>query len=283
MHKTSLEKQKNLIKQNTKTMALPLIPLIAGGAALAGSITSAISARRMQKRQMQQDQQFWQQQNEYNSPQKQMERLQAAGLNPNLVYGGSPSGAAGQAERLKTPDVDSSAHRWIEPDGAMSTIGGYADWNVKQAQVDNLKANTQSTQENALLTATKTYGEGLRNAKTHLDVRMAEDLYENSVEHAKESLRKLRADTQYTLSQNERADITLANNTAQAVESVLSSRLGRQLTSAQIANVRADNSLKQLDMKLAKMGIRPSDPFYASAIARFAIKYMEIFRQNRGE
>lgn len=260
-------------------MGAPLLlpAIIAGAASLAGSATSAISSRQMQKKQMRQDEKFWHMQNEYNSPQKQMERLQSAGLNPNLVYGGSPAQSAGSAERLKTPDVDSSAHRWIDPQGAVGVLSQYADWNVKQAQTDNLKANTTLAQENALMTATKTYGEGVRNARTSLDLKLAEDTYHTSVEHAKENLRKLRADTQYTLNQDERANVALSNSTAQALESVLSSRLGRELTSAQIANIRADNELKELDKKLAQMGVRPSDPFYFSVIARFLKKYLEYY------
>lgn len=259
-----------------------ILPAVASGLPLVGSVVSALSAKNQNKKQIERDERFWHMQNEYNSPQKQMERLQAAGLNPNLVYGSGASGASGSAERIKSPDVDSSAHRWIDPQGAVQTLSGYADWNVKQAQVDNLAANTQATQENALLTATRTYGEGLRNAKTHLDVNMAQELYHTSVEHAKESLRKLRADTQYTLNQDERASIALANSTAQAVESVLSMRLGRSLTSAQIANIRADNELKELDKKLAAMGMRPSDPFYATAVTRLMMKkgWLDQINQN---
>lgn len=258
-------------------MPAPLLlpAIVAGGASLVGSATSALSSRGMQKKQMRQDEKFWHMQNEYNSPQKQMERLQTAGLNPNLVYGQSSGGATGQAERLKTPDVDSSAHRWIDPQGATQVLSQYADWNVKQAQTDNLKAQTQVAQENAILTAQRSYGEGIRNARTKLDLNLAEDTYHASMEHAREQVRKLRADTQYTLNQDERASIMNSVNAQEAVERILTHRLGRVLTSAQIKNIRADNELKELDKRLAQMGIRPSDPFYATAIARFLMKYSE--------
>ena len=39
--------------------------------------------------------QMWDLQNNYNSPDQQMKRYQAAGLNPNLVVGGASSGNAG--------------------------------------------------------------------------------------------------------------------------------------------------------------------------------------------
>lgn len=250
-------------------MALPLLPaIIAGGAALAGSVTSSLSARATQKRQQKQDEKFWHMQNEYNNPQNQMRRLQTAGLNPNLVYGQSSGQAAGQAERIKTPDLDPAAHRFINPEGATQMLGQYFDYDVKQAQSDNLKAQTQVAQENAILTAQKSYGEGVRNARTLFDLHMAEDLKQNSLDYAKTQLKKLKADAQYTVNQDERASIALANNTAEAVERILTARTGRELTKAQTENVRTDLDLKKLDQRLATMGIRPSDPFYATAIMR---------------
>lgn len=64
-----------------------------------GMLGSAISQRqnykyskKLMELQYQQNLDLWNKQNEYNSPSAQMQRLQAAGLNPNLVYGSSVSG-----------------------------------------------------------------------------------------------------------------------------------------------------------------------------------------------
>lgn len=64
-----------------------------------GMLGSAISQRqnykyskKLMELQYQQNLDLWNKQNEYNSPTAQMRRLQAAGLNPNLVYGSSVSG-----------------------------------------------------------------------------------------------------------------------------------------------------------------------------------------------
>ena len=64
-----------------------------------GMIGSAFSQRqnykyskKLMELQYQQNLDLWNKQNEYNSPTAQMQRLQAAGLNPNLVYGSSVSG-----------------------------------------------------------------------------------------------------------------------------------------------------------------------------------------------
>lgn len=64
-----------------------------------GMLGSAISQRqnykyskKLMELQYQQNLDLWNKQNEYNSPTAQMHRLQAAGLNPNLVYGSSVAG-----------------------------------------------------------------------------------------------------------------------------------------------------------------------------------------------
>lgn len=81
---------------------------------LGNAAVTAASNRRQYKNQIKamQEQQklnleMWERQNAYNSPQQQMERLKAAGLNPYLVYGQSSGGAAGQAGPLTPPEVPS--------------------------------------------------------------------------------------------------------------------------------------------------------------------------------
>lgn len=55
----------------------------------------------MIRKQNQYNMDSWMKQNEYNSPVNQMKRLQEAGLNPNLVYGGSGS-VAGNAGSIQS-------------------------------------------------------------------------------------------------------------------------------------------------------------------------------------
>lgn len=64
-----------------------------------GMLGSALSQRqnynytkKLMELQYQQNLDLWNKQNEYNTPTAQMQRLQAAGLNPNLVYGSSVAG-----------------------------------------------------------------------------------------------------------------------------------------------------------------------------------------------
>ncbi|UPW40877.1 DNA pilot protein [Sigmofec virus UA08Rod_6396] len=51
---------------------------------------------------------MWQEENEYNSPRSQMERLEAAGLNKALMYSEGNTGNAGSAPQAAVPNIDYS-------------------------------------------------------------------------------------------------------------------------------------------------------------------------------
>lgn len=80
--------------------------------------------------------QQWEDQNLYNSPVQQMQRLQEAGLNPNLIYGSSPSGAAGNASPAptgKAPDYKSPNI----PAMAINGLTAYQNFKQQSAIANN--------------------------------------------------------------------------------------------------------------------------------------------------
>jgi hypothetical protein len=78
-------------------MPIPVAAAIAGGASIIGSLIGNSGAKKRQREADKANKKFWQMQNAYNDPSQQMSRLKKAGLNPNLIYGQSVSGATGQA------------------------------------------------------------------------------------------------------------------------------------------------------------------------------------------
>lgn len=84
-------------------------------------------------------------QNEYNKPVNQMKRLKEAGLNPNLVYGQSATGVAGQAvagkgyvgRRQESPNLSADI---------LGLIGQYQN-------IQNMEADRQRTEEQTSLLA----------------------------------------------------------------------------------------------------------------------------------
>lgn len=89
------------------------------------------------------DLEMWEKQNAYNSPSNQMAMLKAAGLNPNLVYGGSnPVVASAPAPKFNPPTVEYRNLPVVDPGSAYSA---YQDTRLRQAQIDNVQAQTANT------------------------------------------------------------------------------------------------------------------------------------------
>lgn len=84
----------------------------------------------------------------YNDPSAQMQRLKNAGLNPALMYGKSSGGAAGSVQP-STPAYETvkANHDFSMPQMS-GMLQNYMDLKVKQAQVDNINANTSETRAN---------------------------------------------------------------------------------------------------------------------------------------
>lgn len=134
--------------------------LIAGGASLAGSIINAGSqlgtnssqlsyAREMYDKQRADALADWDRQNLYNSPKEQMARFKEAGLNPNLIYGqmsNSPvvRSSSPQSYNPTAPQVDLGS-------AAGSALGAYYDSQLKNATIDNVKAQADTQRQIAIL------------------------------------------------------------------------------------------------------------------------------------
>lgn len=152
-------------------MPLPfLVPLIGAGAALGQSGINAWQSRRntdrtiaanrsmadysyskdveMMNAQNTYNRSMWDLNNEYNSPQSQMARLKAAGLNPNLVYGNGATATSGgpparsEMARFNAPTAQYNYSPAVD---LPSMLSMFQDFSVKQAQVDNLKSQTENT------------------------------------------------------------------------------------------------------------------------------------------
>jgi len=216
--------------------------------------------------------QFWNMQNEYNSPESQMARLKGAGLNPNMLY--DKTGAVIPAQNINTPDVQSAQFR--TPDfGSVGTglVQGYFDTKIKQAQYDNLKvANTVSQQEAVLKAAQaagevkRTEGQGISNtlASANLDAMIRRAGLEND---------KLQADINFTNNSDVRAAIMNSQNVAESVQRVknmatqnINDAATLKLINQNYRNAVQDGTLKKLEAQMLALGISKNDPFYVRMI-----------------
>lgn len=223
----------------------------------------------------------WALQNEYNHPSNQMARLREAGLNPNLVYGKGADAQGGvvrssnvQGWQPKAPQVDFGGV-------ARESLSMYYDNQVKQAQIDNLKTQNTVLVQDAALKAAQVLATTATTDRTKQETEMSkfdlglkQDLRDISLEAARAALDKVRADTKFTLDQNERAAAMQAPNLLKAIEEVANLRIARTKTQAeidhirqQVKNLQLDYRLRDYEQELKKQGIYPHDPMYARVIA----------------
>lgn len=129
---------------------------IAAAAGLLGGIVNNVGANSRQKKQNEANRELaeyqwnknlemWNMQNEYNNPANQMSRLREAGLNPNMVYGsGSVAGNTGSSmPQYSAPRME---RNW-QPIDIGSNLGLYQNFQLKQAQTDNVKETTKMIAE----------------------------------------------------------------------------------------------------------------------------------------
>lgn len=148
-------------------MAAPLlIPLIGAGLSAAGGLVNSILGRNtsirntektiqankeMAKYAYSKDLEMWNLQNQYNSPEMQMERFKSAGLNPNLIYGQGNPGNATVIPKYQAPRQDYN----YEPVQIPDMISKYQDLAMKSAQLDLLKEQKKIYSSEASIKATE--------------------------------------------------------------------------------------------------------------------------------
>lgn len=279
-----------------KTMGLPA-PVIAAGLQLIGQGGNALLqgaqnrrarefAWNMYTQQRKDALADWNMQNAYDSPEAQMQRLQAAGLNPNLVYGKG-------ADNTSAPVRTSSAPGW-NPSAPKMELGGvvssYLDTKIKEEQVANIAAqtaNTQAATKNAsmdsILKALDAIGKTTGNKMSALEYGKALELRDTAIENAKLQNDNLSTEIQVRLNRDEREAASTATSIAEAVERIMnlrSSRINDQATRAKIAqeieNMKSNKALMDKDLELRKQGIYPGDPAWWRIVGRVANNFPGI-------
>lgn len=258
---------------------LTISAIIAGGSSLIGTGANALStgaqnrqsrafSREMYARQRADNIEFWNMQNRYNDPKSAKARLKAAGLNPALLYGGSASGAAGVASSLDAPSA-------IRPEFQAADFSGIADAgrgvsaaimaqygrDIQVAQVENM------AKQNALL------DQQIKNAqieanRKQFDLDLDVETRPTSVASREAQLRKLNADLQFTLDNNDRLNLQNVVSVAEGMERILIARLGRDYTRELLENAKVQRQLMQSDLKLRSQGLNYNDPLWMRILYR---------------
>lgn len=125
--------------------------IIAAVVAVVGMIVNSSQQKKGAERQQQANmdlakfqadanQKYLDKQNEYNTPEKQMSRFQAAGLNPNLIYGqGTPGN---QTQPLSYPDIKPADFQRAAPN-TTEAVQLYNQTRLANSQVNAQNAQTR--------------------------------------------------------------------------------------------------------------------------------------------
>lgn len=206
------------------------------------------------------DLEMWQRMNEYNSPAAQMARFQEAGLNPHLIYGQGNAGNASSMPNYQAPRVNFD----YKPADISGVIGQYQDFQMRQAQIDNMRAMNDNI--NA-----RTVSEATRNVLLEVQGKRGDV----ALEHEKYTL----PDRNAIVQNQSRSSEAKVNQEWQKVsllsqEQILKNLAMRQAQS-NIAGQDLENQRKQADLIFQsyrndwlKYGVTTSDHILVRTLAR---------------
>lgn len=214
----------------------------------------------------------WDRVNAYNSPEAQMARFKAAGLNPNLIYGQGTEASSPRQTDVKpwnpqTPDVSGLGT------AAMQGLQAYQDYTLQQEQVKNMRAQRKNMEIESLLKSIEVSFGLTRNAKSELELDKARDLYDTSIEQAKEQLRGIKTSTDIKISQEARDAALHAPTLAAAIQRVANLGTQGHLAEQSLRNEKVKEELLKLEAAMRRKGITFSDPL----ILRVIVNALEHF------
>lgn len=160
-----------------------LAPAITGVAGLVGNLFSNQGSKKREEEARDFNLEQWQRQNAYNHPTEQMARLKEAGLNPNMIYGGSPGQATGNAGAVapgKAPEYDMNI-----------PVNGLDFDKAKQ-----LRAQTSYTQANEEIIALRNQEQIFKNAIKSNDKDLSNFALDLKKQKIASELKGIQANTQ---------------------------------------------------------------------------------------
>lgn len=205
----------------------------------------------------------WNLENEYNSPSQQVARYQAAGLNPNLIYG---TGSASAGNASTSPQF--TAAKYNAPKAERSTAQGYTHRPVFQQtdpfqaisigqQLAQQKAQINAVNAQADYTRQQTINSALESASRTFDIDFKKDTRELAMEQLYETLQKTRSasslDWQRADHEFEKANLT---------------RHQQDIAKQALKNLSLDHNIKSFELKLAKVGITNRDGLLTRILGR---------------
>ncbi len=193
--------------------------------------------------------QQWKRQNKYNDPSAQMARLRKAGLNPNMIYGTSPTSAVGNAQSVAP--AKAAPFKINNPD-PIGEINKYANLKQTEATTNNLAEINNLNIKKGLLTDAQTYKTVGEGASSNTKAKVDSALEQTSVQVGQEQLRQ-----EVLRSGGMGLDNKYKEGSLQPRITEIAERI--KLIKAQTNNVGKQASLNKLKLELRALGIETND------------------------
>jgi len=205
----------------------------------------------------------WTMQNEYNSPQAQMQRFKSAGLNPNMVYGG---GATTTAQPVRSSQAPTIHKEPIKMDLGSVTQTYY---NVQQQKLtnDNLKAQNEAIKQRTKLDLAKEYGMMTDNERRIYDLQVAKDMAPGNLQIQMANLRKIGVDTEH-----------MAASTDEIIQRNLQ---GKQLHPYKMKELTADIANKTMQTAKTKEDIESAKVMRQISVNSSQIAQLEYYMKEK--
>tara|TARA_R110002073_G_scaffold99906_2_gene227844 strand:+ start:612 stop:1388 length:777 start_codon:yes stop_codon:yes gene_type:complete len=242
--------------------------LIGAAGSIGSSVISNSGGRKSQERANEHNVNFWNMQNEYNSPTSQMQRLREAGLNPNMLYGGPTGTAAGNAEKIAP--AKAAPVQFNNPVPFAQQVGNTA------AQTDNLKTQNTVLIQEALLKAAQIGELGIKTSQSKFDLTLAKELRENSVDASKLVVDQLRQNLISSNLDNTFKDKTLSNR----IENIA---FGVDQAKATLKGTKLTNALNKAKLELRQMGIETTDDKITRILTTNKGSLLEYFNKYKNK
>ena len=235
--------------------------IIGAGASLLGAgirgAANAFSSRRANRRMIE----FWNMQNEYNSPRAQMQRFQEAGLNPNLIYGDSVSGASGNAGQIGTPAR-------ADFENPLSNITAFADTSRASAQTDLLRSQNNTEFQRGILLAEQQALTSRKAARSNQEFNQSDELFKHSLDAAKLNVQNMKQELIGKQLENDFKDASLRTR----VEKLFWETQNAKETNTGVA---LKNELLRLQKQFLNLGLDRNSPWYAKIFGNVINKLNE--------
>lgn len=190
----------------------------------------------------------WGMQNQYNSPQAQMQRLKDAGLNPHLIYG-KGSSAPNTADQPHTPDV--KGYTRAEAANSVRGMDAFRDmvsFRHTAAQTDNVKQSTALSQQEELLKAVQTANAAIQGDHSKLNLHIAKELEQTSIQAAQTNLEKLQHQTNKAEAETKFAIKSAPIRIQKLLEEANNARLNGDLTRLKILESAWERELNKANL-----------------------------------